>query len=223
MAKVMTLKPSAPVLPPPSPPVKIEPEFIRPLESAWQRKWLAMEVTHPRVQHLANAATAFCAAWINQDVGPRLLYLHGKTGTGKSHLGRKLEVYCRGSVHLALKNMPPGRDSMPSTGSFRWPELANEFREKNLSALPDLFAADFLFLDDVGAEDDPFKVVLDKFYQVLSRRENKFTVITSNISAPEWSAFDPRITDRLMRNSKLVDLQDVPSYAEWQRNRKKKG
>ena len=78
-------------------------------------------------------------------------------------------------------------------------------------------AADFLRLDDVGAEDDPFGEVKAVFYQVLSRREDKFTFMSSNLAAPEWSAKDPRITDRLLRNSVTLDMRDVPSYAEWLR------
>lgn len=221
MAKLSNLPKDRHTPPPPSPPVEANPELKNQLPGPWQRKWLAMGVTHPCVQLLANAAEAFCFDWVIQSPGPRLLYIHGATGTGKSHVGRKIADFCRCSAHLALKNMATTRSTMPSTGSYRWPELANEFREKNLGALRDLFEADFLFLDDAGAEDDPFNVVLDKFYQVLSRREKKFTVITSNISAHEWSSRDPRIMDRLMRNSKIVDLADVPSYAAWLRINKR--
>lgn len=208
---------NATVPPPPSPPVRPEPTFLRPLENAWQRKWLALEVTHERLVKLATEAMFFCQRWVQQSPEGRLLYIHGISGNGKTHVGEAIARYCRMSSHYALRAMPAHRTTMPSTGSYRWPELANDFRNKNESVLPDLFEADCLFLDDVGAEDDPWKVVLDKFYQVLSRRENKFTVITSNIAPPDWATQEPRITDRLLRNSVIVDLKGVPSYAEWLR------
>jgi len=174
------------------------------------------------LQQLAEAAETLCGHWVKQCAGHRLLYISGETGTGKSHVGRRIERFCRMSSHVALKQMGRGRTAMPSLGYFRWPELANEFRDKSLSALRDLMEMDFLFLDDVGAEDDPFNVVSDKFYQVLSRRENRFTVITSNKSAPDWAQIDPRITDRLLRNSHIVGMNGVPSYAEWKRHNKTK-
>jgi DNA replication protein DnaC len=49
---------------------------------------------------------------------------------------------------------------------------------------------------------------------VLSRREQQFTVITTNIAPDNWNTrFDIRIADRLMRNTNVVDLSGVPSFA----------
>lgn len=194
---------------------------MKPLQTAWQQKWIALDVTHERLQKLATEAEAFCSRWVRQAPQGRLLVIHGASGNGKTHVGQAIERFCRLSTGHALKNMAATRSTMPSTGGYRWPELANDFRNKNDSVLRDLFEADFLFLDDVGAEDDPFNIVLDKFYQVLNRRENKFTVITSNKGVVEWSEKDPRITDRLMRNSVVIELKGVPSYAEWLRLNKR--
>lgn len=131
--------------------------------------------------------------------------------------------YCRLSRDIALKNQKTFRNQLLSTGEFHWPALADEFREKNLSVLPDLFETDFILLDDVGAEDDPFKIAADKLCQVLTRRARKFTVITSNKRVEDYATIDPRISDRLLRNhSKIMDLKNVPSFAEWQRLRQGK-
>lgn len=95
-----------------------------------------------------------------------------------------------------------------------WPEVANELNEKNFSSMQGLMDHELIVLDDVGAENDPWKVCADKLCQIMSRRESKFAVVTTNAAPDKWTeVFDGRITDRFLRNSVLVDLSGVPSYA----------
>lgn len=194
--------------------MKTERIIGEPLRTEWQRKWIGLQVTHPKIQKLADAAAGFCGRWVEQMPNERLLFIGGVSGTGKTHTAEAIISYCRQSCHLAMKNMPRNRTQTPSVASWRWPELANEFRDKNISALPDLFETDCILLDEVGAEDDPFKVVADKLCQALSRREQKFTVITSNLMPPAFAEIDPRIGDRFLRNAKVIDLTGVQSFTE---------
>lgn len=78
----------------------------------------------------------------------------------------------------------------------------------------DTLIDDFLVvIDDIGAEHDPSKIGMEKLCQVLSRRENKFTVITTNITIDQWpEKFDERVFSRLNRNTTLIDLSEVPDY-----------
>lgn len=212
MARLTTRNPNALRLPPSAPPAnnpKMQTAFNRPLANEWQRKWIALEVTHPRLQKLADAAEMFCARWLKQN--PLLLYICGPTGTGKSHVARSILRFCRASASRV------SRTRMLSGADWRWPELADEFKAKNFSALEDLFTTDLVLLDDIGAEDDPFNVAADKLCQILSRREKKFTVITSNKAPEEFAVIDPRIADRLFRNSKIVDLTGASSYSQFQK------
>ena len=102
----------------------------------------------------------------------------------------------------------------PSAIFLQWPELAVEFAAKNFSAVQDANSSDLLVLDDIGADNDPWSVARDMLCQILSRRERKFTVVTTNIQMQDWAEkFDVRINDRLMRNSIIVDLSNVPSYS----------
>lgn len=210
MDKLTTRNPNALRLPPSAPPAnkaKMQTAFNHPLANAWQRKWIALEVTHPRLQKLADAAEMFCARWLKQN--PLLLYICGPTGTGKSHVARSILRFCRASASRV------SRTRMLSGADWRWPELADEFKAKNFSALEDLFTTDLVLLDDIGAEDDPFNVAADKLCQILSRREKKFTVITSNKAPEEFAVIDPRIADRFFRNSKIVDLTGASSYSQF--------
>ena len=80
--------------------------------------------------------------------------------------------------------------------------------------MTDCLESSLLVLDDIGAENDPWKIAADRLCQILSRRERKFTVLTTNIKPADWPVkFDGRINDRLLRNSCIVDLTGVPSFA----------
>ncbi len=111
---------------------------------------------------------------------------------------------------------------VPSATFSRWAETVDDFKKDEklgrAGILPELMDADLLLLDDVGADDDPWKVGVNKLCQILNRRETKFTVITTNFPPDQWpQRFDTRIADRLLRNSEVVDLFGVPSYAMVER------
>lgn len=73
--------------------------------------------------------------------------------------------------------------------------------------MEDAFNSELVIIDDVGSENDPWKVCADKFCQILSRREKKFTVVTTNVKPEEWTErFDGRINDRLMRFSVVCQI-----------------
>lgn len=186
---------------------------MNPCATPWQRKWLELDVVHPRIQEMATAAEAFCRNWVSNEKSPGLLVLCGNTGTGKTHTARAISHYCTKASMTAFERGAWGTRSLPSTFYLAWPEAANQFNDKNFSAITDATENDLVTLDDVGAENDPWKICADKLCQILSRRENKFTVLTTNIQVEDWPAvFDVRISDRLWRNSKVVNLAAVPSY-----------
>jgi len=97
----------------------------------------------------------------------------------------------------------------------RWPETTQEVDRGEYEWLfEEMMSVDLLVIDDAGAENDPWKKAANKLCQILSRREQKFTVITTNIKVESWpERFDTRIADRLFRNSQLVDLFGVESYS----------
>ncbi len=97
---------------------------------------------------------------------------------------------------------------------MRWPAIVRAIAAKNEEHLDDLFRFECVVIDDIGADTDSFKIGADRLCQVLTRRERLFTVITTNIPSAQWhEQFDSRIADRLFRNSIIVEMNDVPSYA----------
>lgn len=166
---------------------------------------------------MANVAEKFCGRWYRCDRGNSLLVLAGDTNCGKTHTAAKIHRFgmaCGQKAFDAGAGKTWTGASIPSVSFFRWPEVADQIRAKDHSPVDDLKEVDLAILDDVGAENDPFKEVANVLCQVLTRRERKFTVITTNIRPEEWTErFDSRITDRMLRNSVVVDLFGLPSYA----------
>jgi len=109
---------------------------------------------------------------------------------------------------------------VPSSTFTRWPEFVDDLRTWQRSGtgrhlgFDEMVVSDLLTIDDIGADDDPWKGGSDKLCQLLTRREKEFTVVTTNIEPAHWpEKFDIRIADRLMRNSEVVNLFGLESYA----------
>ena len=78
----------------------------------------------------------------------------------------------------------------------------------------DLFSATLLILDEIGGGHDPTGFGVDKLCELLSAREQKWTIVTTNITPAAWpQIFDRRITSRFFRNSTIVDLTGVPDFS----------
>lgn len=187
---------------------------MNPCKTIWQQKWIGLDVVAPEIQSLATAAEKFCGRWFKNETDKSLIVIVGNYGTGKSHTAKAIHKFCATAAFSAFETGKWGCEQMPSAMFLSWPEAASQFNEKNFSVMTDAMNADLLIVDDIGAENDPWKICADKLCQVLSRREKKFTVVTTNIQPAEWAkVFDGRINDRLLRNSVVVDISNVPSFS----------
>lgn len=188
-----------------------------PCRTSWQQKFLALDVYHPAIQTMADAAEEFAGGWFRaKPDAKRLLVLMGDTGCGKTHTAGALLRWSRQLSPLAWERGHWA--TVPSSTFYRWPEITDRFKEGQYGVMNDLFDTTLIALDDIGAEHDPSRNAAEKLCQVLSRRHRLWTVVTTNIAPDDWPArFDRRIADRLMRNSRVVDLFSVESYAlAWQ-------
>lgn len=197
---------------PPLPP----PEVKNPCRNPWQQKWLNLDCHHPKIQSLADTAQAFCMRWYRNDNRPSLLVLVGESGCGKTHVADKIAAFTAAVGMKALLESEGWRGVSGASrqASLSWPATTDRFKGGDYSAVEYAGTVGFLMIDDIGAEHDPSKNATDKLCQILSKRETKFTVITTNIKIEDWpEKFDTRIADRLFRNSEIVDLFGVKSYA----------
>ena len=163
---------------------------------------------------MADAAQAFCGRWVSNENTPSLLVLVGDSGCGKTHVAKAIYWFCNSASSLAFKGGKWGHEKKPDTKYVAWPATVAAMKQKFDGGFEDALAASLSVLDDVGAENDPWAEGKDKLCQILSRREKMFTVLTTNAAPDSWAQrFDTRIADRLMRNSVIVDLAGVQSYA----------
>ena len=147
-----------------------------------------------------------------------MLVITGKSGCGKTRVAHAIYDFCNAvAFDSYCKNEGWVKEThTPSVHFDSWSRINTAIANKNEEPLRDLFEMDCVVIDDIGAETDSFKVGADRLCQVLSKRERMFTVITTNIPSDQWSErMDSRISDRLIRNSVVVEMGDCPSYSIW--------
>jgi DNA replication protein DnaC len=190
------------------------PDIQNPLATAWQRKWLAMETTHAKLQWLATESERFCKRFLNRTRAKRQFVIQGDSGNGKTHVARRIQSWARHMSMFVYDGLMTW-DKPPTVMFVSWPSVADGFKEGEFGILKDLLETDLLIIDDLGAESDKSQIACDKLCQVLSHRSEKhWTVITTNIGPEMWPAkFDQRVADRLIRDSVFIELNGVPSYA----------
>lgn len=157
----------------------------------------------------------FCHDLYREPMNGRLLLLFGENGTAKTHCARAVHKWvfhvARSKEFMERKNHISHIESL----YWRWPELLDKLKGGGWDLIDDTLNVPCLILDELGGGHDPSRVGVDKLCQILSRRENRFTLITTNVLAEAWDkVFDRRVTSRLFRNSVHVDLTDVPDFAK---------
>lgn len=190
------------------------PTTVKPPNENWNAKHLKLETgRHPKLKELEIEVGRFCAGAWNRPERGQLLLLAGANGTGKTH--------CAEAVRRWLALVGHGKQFVKRTNHishldclfWHWPRLLDTFKNGGWDAIDDMFEATVLIIDDLGAGHDPSGVGTDKLCQVLSRREEMWTLITTNVVPSEWQQqFDRRVASRFLRSSVLVDLSDVPDF-----------
>lgn len=93
-----------------------------------------------------------------------------------------------------------------------WGTLARQLREGEYRILDDLCHLNFLVVDDIGAEYGT-DFINSKLYELCSRRENKWTVFTANLSLSDIEQrIDTRVASRMIRNGSVVVDVDVTDF-----------
>lgn len=168
---------------------------------------------NPSLEKLERETGLFCFDLWRNPLHGRTLVLAGSNGTGKTHCAEAVRRWLSLVGHGKQFVKAPNVISHLDCTFWHWPALLDAFKSGEWDILGDLFDATALIIDDLGAEHDPSGVGVDKLCQVLSRREEAWTLITTNIMPAFWQQkFDRRVASRLFRNSTLVDLSGVSDY-----------
>lgn len=170
--------------------------------------------THPGVQAAADACSGLAKMIGANDERTPLVVLAGNPGCGKTLLLKRMAKWAREASFSMSEHVWKFKRGPLTSLRVSWPEACDGFKEGEYGIVRDLMETDFALIDDIGAEHDPSRNGVDKLCQIFSRRENKWTLVTTNIEPAAWGQkFDARIEDRLLRRSTIVDMFNVPSFA----------
>lgn len=166
---------------------------------------------HPGLFTAAAQAEAWAGRFFKQQRVNSLLVMYGNVGCGKTHIAERLWQWAGRFAVMAWEI--GGWKDVPTCHIVRWPLIVDAFKNGQYGAMETMRDEDMLVIDDVGADNDPSKNGMEKLCQILSARERKFTVVTTNIFPNYWEAvFENRVADRLLRNSVIVDMSKIPSF-----------
>lgn len=188
---------------------------ITPLPSAeWNRKWLNLRTHHPKLAELERETGRFCFDMARSPLAGRLLLLSGESGSGKTHCAKAVREWIRaagGSVKFIRR---VNHVESLSCVFWHWPALLDTLKNGGWDVVEDMMETPCLIIDELGGGHDPSAVGTDKLCQILSRRERRWTLVTTNIVQSAWEEkFDRRVASRFFRNSTHVDLSAVPDFS----------
>jgi DNA replication protein DnaC len=202
-------------LPKPAPATATRP--VRSLKDRqWCDKWLRLNTSrHPQLQELEAAVFDFCVGFRKTPGVGELLVLYGNNGAGKTHCAKAVARWASHVVgSLPKVVMSETHLEIPSVMLVHWPTLLDDLKAGKWFQVDDAENATLLILDEVGGGHDPSLMGLDKLCRILSAREKKWTLATTNFLPDAWEEiFDRRVVSRLFRSANHVDLSQVPDYS----------
>lgn len=185
-------------------------------KTGFNQKWFGLDAVSPGIESMCRQGELFCVRFMKRETSARTLVISGKTGIGKTKIAKG--IY-RWAQHASVTLWDQGHWSPePPTATYvHWPSICDGFKDGDYNIMDEMRKADLLVIDDIGSEHDPSKNALVKLCQVLTDRDSKFTVVTTNMNPDQWdNCFDLRVADRLRRNSLIIDLRDETPYSQIQ-------
>lgn len=162
-----------------------------------------------------DEAKRFCLEMASGNKPARWLVFLGPSGTGKTMLAKKCVKFFRDHLDGYRDETSPGFHMQRNLateityrrGGFKaWSSVMTDILEGDFSGLRNLAEDWLVCLDDIGAEYERNRELsVSKLYEVLNRRDRKFTIITANLSLEDINKkMDARIASRLLRHGNIV-------------------
>jgi len=176
----------------------------------WQFEERCRETTE-----MLQAARNACGLALMGDAPP-ILSLVGNTGTGKTHLAKRIRAFW--GQHMAWRSVPGiGIPAAREMRMLKWATLQDADLAERRRRLAIARTADLLIIDDIGAEhgEKMTQWAAQQILSLLESRQELATVITSNMTMAELTEWDARIADRMRRpGCLLVEVTEAGSYSE---------
>jgi DNA replication protein DnaC len=138
---------------------------------------------------------------------PRWITFLGPSGTGKTHLARRLwEIAnpCFDWSHQAFIHKP-----------VYWPKFVQDLRGgKAFEWRTDMQSWPVLFVDDIAAERDSTGFASDELNTLVGARMGKWTILTANLTIEQISGIDDRIASRIVRDRNMLVRCETKDYAQ---------
>jgi DNA replication protein DnaC len=134
---------------------------------------------------------------------PRWLSFLGQSGTGKTHLARRISKFFRTSASIFI-DPTTGAHLSRRGGFIGWRTVVDQLRNGDYGIMDVVCKDWFVALDDIGAERvTDFSV--SKLDQIVDARLEKWTIITCNFTREEIAQhMDVRIASRLGRGENVI-------------------
>lgn len=175
----------------------------------------------PELERMKAAAESFVDD-MRYGEPPRWVSFLGSSGAGKTMLAKWIKSIFKRDLDWKVDwpatektktaSQPFGRIIRHRGGYQTWAGIARNLREQEYRMFDDLCALTFLVVDDIGAEHGS-DFINSKLYELCSRRENKWTVFTGNLSLGDIEQrIDSRIASRMIRHGSVVVDVNVQDF-----------
>jgi DNA replication protein DnaC len=158
--------------------------------------WLGFQTFGDEKLVAAVLAAQEWASAFKSKSSPRWFSAIGNSGTGKTHICKRLWNYAKDNSDWSKF------DYFPSV--IFWPDFVQKLRAGDAFEMrTEMKRWPVLFLDDIGAERDTSGFASEELNTLLGCRMDRWTLLTSNLDIEAISRIDGRIASRLIRGKNI--------------------